>query len=105
MQTYPYPTPDGIIDLVRKTEYDRLKWELEETKTANAELLDRLREARESHLAASARDVQTIQRQAVLLAKLRDAAANAGCLGWFLDAYESVAKDHAETPASTATGR
>lgn len=30
MQTYPYPTPDGIIDLVRKTEYDRLKWELEE---------------------------------------------------------------------------
>jgi len=30
LQTYPYPTPDGIIELVRKTEFDRLKWELDE---------------------------------------------------------------------------
>lgn len=30
METYPYPSSDGIIYLVRKTEFDRLKWELEE---------------------------------------------------------------------------
>jgi len=30
METYPYPTPNGILDLVRKSEFDRLKWELEE---------------------------------------------------------------------------
>lgn len=36
----------------------------------NAELIDRLREARESHLHASARDVHTIQQQAVELSKL-----------------------------------
>ncbi len=46
METYPYPTPEGIIDLVRKSEYDRLKWELEEQQakyTADvAELNERL---------------------------------------------------------------
>ena len=36
METYPYPTPEGIIDLVRKSEYDRLKWELEEQKSSHA---------------------------------------------------------------------
>ena len=30
METYPYPSSEGIIDLVRKSEFDRLKWELEE---------------------------------------------------------------------------
>lgn len=59
MQTIPYTTPDGIIDLVRKDDHDAVV----------AELIDRLREARESHLHASARDVQTIQRQAVELSK------------------------------------
>ncbi|CAB4165041.1 hypothetical protein UFOVP817_28 [uncultured Caudovirales phage] len=33
METYPYPTPEGIIDLVRKSEFDRLKWELEELRS------------------------------------------------------------------------
>ena len=60
MQTYPYPTPEGIIDLVRKDDHDAVV----------AELIDRLREARESHLHTSARDVQTIQRQSVELSKL-----------------------------------
>ena len=55
MKTYPYHTPEGIIELVEKRELDQL--------------LERLAEARESHLAASARDVQTIQRQAVEISK------------------------------------
>ncbi|CAB5225585.1 hypothetical protein UFOVP745_38 [uncultured Caudovirales phage] len=59
MKTYPYHTPEGIIELVEKRELDQL--------------LDRLAEARESHLAASARDVQTIQRQAIMLERLADA--------------------------------
>lgn len=33
METYPYPTPEGIIDLVRKSEFDRLKWELDELRS------------------------------------------------------------------------
>jgi len=36
METYPYPTPEGILDLVRKSEYDRLKWDLEEQKASHA---------------------------------------------------------------------
>ena len=40
----------------------------------NAELLERLQERTKSHIHASARDVQTIQRQAVQLAKLRSLA-------------------------------
>jgi len=59
MKTYPYHTPEGIIELVEKRELDQL--------------LERLAEARESHLAASSRDVQTIQRQAILLERLADA--------------------------------
>ena len=60
MKTYPYTTPDGIIDLVEKTEHDAIV----------SELLQRLEERTQSHLAASARDVQTIQRQSVLLDRL-----------------------------------
>lgn len=63
MKTYPYQTPNGIIELVEKREYDKLH-------AANAELIERLRERTESHLAASARDVQTIQRQSVLLERM-----------------------------------
>ena len=44
--------------------------ELAKMRADNAELLERLRERTESHLAASARDVQTIQRQAVMLERL-----------------------------------
>ena len=60
MKIYPHVTDDGIIELVRKDEHDAIA----------SELLQRLEEARQSHLHASARDVQTIQRQAVLLDRL-----------------------------------
>jgi len=56
MKTYPYQDGDRLIQLVEKRELDQL--------------LERLAEARESHLAASARDVQTIQRQAIMLKRL-----------------------------------
>jgi hypothetical protein len=47
--------------------------ELAKMRADNAELIVRLAEARESHLHASARDVQTIQRQAILLERLAGA--------------------------------
>ena len=59
MKIYPYQDGDRLIQLVEKRELDQL--------------LERLAEARESHLAASARDVQTIQRQAIMLERLADA--------------------------------
>jgi hypothetical protein len=46
--------------------------ELNAALAANAELLERLRERTESHLAASARDVQTIQQQAVEIDRLKN---------------------------------
>ena len=36
MKTYPYPTPDGITQLVEESEYNRLKWKLEESKAMHA---------------------------------------------------------------------
>ena len=59
MKTYPYQDGDRLIQLVEKRELNQL--------------LERLAEARESHLAASARDVQTIQRQAILLERMAGA--------------------------------
>lgn len=96
MKTYPYTTPDGIIELVRKDELDNAlellreirdnevnpqdeadkflrdhqPSELSKLRADNVELLERLRERTESHLAASARDVQTIQQKSVLLDRL-----------------------------------
>lgn len=46
---------------------------VKELETANAELIERLQERVESYLAASRRDVQTIQQQAVELDRLRSA--------------------------------
>jgi len=63
MKTYPYTTDDGIIELVRKDELDAVV----------AKLLARLEERTQSHLRASARDVQTIQQQSVLLDRLANA--------------------------------
>ena len=63
MKTYPYTTDEGIIELVSKDEYD----------TIVVELLSRLEERTQSHIHASARDVQTIQRQSVLLGRLASA--------------------------------
>lgn len=94
MKTYPYTTDDGIIELVRKDEHDAVVAELErevaentdlrqrlhdravelnKLRADNAELLARLEERTQSHLHASARDVQTIQRQSVLLDRLATA--------------------------------
>ena len=59
MKTYPHIEDGQIIDLVRKDEHDAVVRELNE----------RLSDFTQSHLHASARNVQTIQRQAVDLAK------------------------------------
>lgn len=116
MKTYPYHTPDGIIQLVEKREIDQLierlakaeellreirddevnaqdeadrflrdhqPSELAKMRAANAELLERLAEARESHLAASARDVQTIQRQAIMLERFAKALGRCTFKDWF----------------------
>lgn len=68
MNTTPQinPVTGMIIQLVDKRELDKLKAD-------NAELLERLADARESHLAASSRDVQTIQQQSVMLERLASA--------------------------------
>jgi hypothetical protein len=52
-----------------------LECELNAALAANDELIVRLRERTESHLAASARDVQVIQQQSILLEKLERALA------------------------------
>jgi hypothetical protein len=62
MSTIPYLLNGELIDLVPKSELDKALAD-------NAELLERLEERTQSHIHASARDVQTIQRQAVELAK------------------------------------
>jgi chromatin segregation and condensation protein Rec8/ScpA/Scc1 (kleisin family) len=105
MKTYPYQTPEGIIELIEQRELDQLLERLSEAeelireirddevnaqdetdkflrdhkpselakmRADNAELLERLRERTESHLAASARDVQTIQQQAVEIDRLKN---------------------------------
>lgn len=99
MKIYPYTTDDGIIELVRKDELDNAlellreirdnevnpqdeadkflrdhqPSELSKLRADNAELLTRLNDAREAHLHASARGVQTIQRQSVLLDRMATA--------------------------------
>ena len=67
MKTYPYQDGDKLIQLVEKRELDQL--------------LERLAEARESHLHASARDVQTIQRQAIMLDRMAGALRAVNSLG------------------------
>ena len=84
MKTYPYQTPEGIIQLVEKRELDQL--------------LERLAEARESHLHASARDVQTIQRQAILLERLAGALRAVNSLG----SDEFIGSDKVWSDASVA---
>jgi len=54
----------------------KLERELNEALTANAELLERLQEARESHIIATARKVQTIQQQAVEIDRLKSVLAD-----------------------------
>ena len=91
MTTIPYILNGELIDLVPKTEHDAVVAELENQVTFfvnasyeiadernklradNAELLERLEERTQSHLHASARDVQTIRQQAVELRAVKAA--------------------------------
>ena len=66
MTTIPYVHNGELIDLVPKSELDKALAD-------NAELLERLEERTRSHLHASARDVQTIQQQAVELSAVKAA--------------------------------
>lgn len=105
MKTYPYHTPDGIIQLVEKRELDQL--------------VERLADARESHLAASSRDVQTIQRQAILLERLaralkeiawikdgqRDYSLTGDIAFAALTAYESAKLEPVANPIDEANAR
>ena len=147
MKTYPYHTPEGIIELVEKLECDKLQDQLyrickegfgnddtigleptddyvlrklNELHAANAELIERLRERTESHLAASARDVQTIQRQAIMLERLAGALK---AIAWIreighrdyswtgntafaaLSAYESANPEPGSSPINEANAR
>ena len=54
-----------LADFARKLERER-----DAALAANAELLERLQEARESHLIATAKKVQTIQQQSVMMERL-----------------------------------
>lgn len=69
MKTYPYQDGDRLLQLVEKRELDQL--------------IERLAEARESHLSASARDVQTIQRQSILLERFAKALGTCTFKDWF----------------------
>lgn len=66
MTTIPYLHNGELIDLVPKSELDKALAD-------NAELLERLEERTQSHIHASARDVQTIQQQAVELSAVKAA--------------------------------
>lgn len=57
-------------DVVTIAFSETLERELNAALVANAELLERLQESRESHLIATAKKVQTIQQQAVMLDRL-----------------------------------
>lgn len=52
-------------------EAEQIRIERDEALAANAELLERLQESRESHLIATAKKVQTIQQQAVEIDRLK----------------------------------
>jgi hypothetical protein len=72
------PRTDEVLegyDAARSIMLERLAKELERelnsALAANAELLERLQEARESHIIATARKVQTIQQQAVEIDRLK----------------------------------
>lgn len=87
----PYLINGELIDLVPKEELD--KWKSEASRLSadrehnanmacilraeNAELLERLQERVASHLHASARDTETIQRQSVKIDKMREAINDA----------------------------
>jgi hypothetical protein len=66
MTTIPYLHNGERIDIVPKSELDKALAD-------NAELLERLEERTRSHIHASARDVQTIQQQAVELSAVKAA--------------------------------
>lgn len=60
------PTHVVHVNFARKLERER-----DAALAANAELLERLQESRESHIIATAKKVQTIQQQAVEIDRLK----------------------------------
>jgi hypothetical protein len=111
MTTIPYIHNGELIDLVPLAELEKAKLaaiglEAENAglRADNAELLERLEERTQSHLHASARDVQTIQQQAVELAKWQAEASrlsaerehNANMAGMWRAAAEGLARALAE---------
>lgn len=77
------PRTDEVLegyDAARSIMLEKLAKELErelnEALAANAELLERLQEARESHIIATARKVQTIQQQSVEIDRLKSVLAD-----------------------------
>ena len=84
---------DDTIDL--NNEVDRMADFARQLERDIAKLIERLRERTESHLHASARDVQTIQQQSVLLDRL--ATALKDCKSRAMDkSIETHADDHAK---------
>lgn len=82
MSDTPTPETDGMTFFAQpgmmppyntvSSEFARkLERELNAALAANAELLERLQESRESHLIATAKKVQTIQQQAVEIDRLK----------------------------------
>ncbi len=88
METYPYPTPDGIIDLVRKSECDRIKWDLEEQKakyTADvAELNERLTKQQSDMLDTIVKLRAELTRWEALAGQMAEALddCNTKLVGW-----------------------
>jgi len=106
----------GYDDACPAYDMQKLERELAASQAGQAELLARLEERTQSHLAASARDVQTIQRQAVELAKwqaLAEMLAKTG--GWSaepdsswdaaLAAYEEAKSGNLPDPLAEAVKR
>jgi len=60
-----------LADFARQLECER-----DAALSANAELIERLQESRESHLIATAKKVQTIQQQAVEIDRLKSVLAD-----------------------------
>lgn len=135
MKIYSHIENGVTIELVRKDELERAQAEAANWRTATeahlrdkdklradiAELIERLRERTESHLAASARDVQTIQQQSIELTRWQvlagqlaealilfqepGASIKLGVLRQALAAYESAKSGSLPDPLAEAVKR
>jgi hypothetical protein len=71
MTFFPQPGMMPPYNTVSSEFARKLERERDEALAANAELLERLQESRESHIIATDRKVQTIQQQAVEIDRLK----------------------------------